>query len=395
MLSNKKIILGISGSIAAYRSLELIRLLRQRGASVFAMATQGALEFITQLSIQTLTGQKPSGGIEHIESAYEGDALLIAPATANMIAKMAHGIADNTLLQTYLSFTGPVLLAPAMEAHMWQHPATQDNIALLKKRGVRVIEPEEGPLASGRTGVGRLADLEVIIEATEASLSPKDFQDVSVLLTAGPTIEELDPVRYISNYSSGKMGVSLAKALVQRGAQVSLVHGPLQVSIPKIQGLKLFPVKSALDMMSFCLELSPKSNLAILCAAVADFKPANRHNEKIKKSDSYALNLTVNPDILKTLGSQKSKPFLVGFAAETEDLEANAVQKCIKKCCDLICGNQISASHFPFGDDDNQMIVADQSGVVARFERQDKLTLAHKILDLIRPSLASGAFADS
>lgn len=382
-LSNRNIILGISASIAAYKSLDLIRLLQKNEAKVRTIPTRNALEFVTQLSIDTLCEKAQGEGIRHIEHAYEADLMLIAPATADLIAKMAHGFADELLLQIYLSYKGPVLVAPAMETHMWEHPATQTNIEILKQRSVQIINPESGELASGRSGIGRLAELEAILEHVFKALSPQDYQGQKVLLTAGPTIEELDPVRYITNYSSGKMGIALARALTRRGAAVSLIHGPLQVPVPKF--VKSYPIKTAQDMLGLALEISPKSDLAILCAAVADYRPAQRQGQKIKKNgqEKYSLALLENPDILKTLGQQSIRPFLVGFAAESSDLDRNAQQKCHTKNCDLICANLVGSDGSGFGSDQNQISIFNRNGFVCALEKQDKNAIADRILDVI------------
>jgi phosphopantothenoylcysteine decarboxylase/phosphopantothenate--cysteine ligase len=277
------ILLGITGSIAAYRSLELIRNLRTHGHDVHAIPTRSALDFVTPLSLQTFTGQADIKGIQHIELAYNAKALLIAPATANTLAKMTHGLADNLLLETYLSFRGPILIAPAMETYMWEHPATQSNIATLRQRGVIIIEPEAGLLASGRSGTGRMASLDRIVHELHAALTSKDFADKKVLVTAGPTREYLDPVRYMSNASSGRMGVELVRELAYRGAEVTLVHGPLEVDIPALSNIRSISVTTAQDMLGQCLEYSPQSDIAILCAAVADYRPACYSETKIKK----------------------------------------------------------------------------------------------------------------
>jgi phosphopantothenoylcysteine decarboxylase/phosphopantothenate--cysteine ligase len=386
MLQNKTVLLGISASIAAYKSLDLIRLLRKNSATVRGIPTRNALEFVTQLSIDTLCGQSRGDGILHSERAYEADVMLIAPATADLIAKMAHGFADELLLQTYLSYKGPVLVAPAMETHMWEHPATQANIQILKQRGVQIIDPESGELASGRLGIGRLAEVDTLLEHVLKALSPRDFVGQKVMLTAGPTLEELDPVRYISNYSTGKMGVALARALWRRGAEVTLIHGPLQVPVPKL--VKGYAIKTADQMLELALEISPKSHIAILCAAVADYRPATRQKEKIKKPTSkagegYPLALLENPDILKTLGQQSVRPFLVGFAAESSDLDRNAEQKRHNKNCDLICANLVGSDGSGFGSDQNQISIFNRNGFVCALEKQDKNVIADRILDVI------------
>lgn len=379
-LLDKKVLLGISASIAAYKGLDLIRLLRKHGANVRAIPTKNALEFVTQLSIDALCQSQASDPIEHVGHAYETDLMLIAPATADLIAKMAHGFADELLLLTYLSYKGPVLVAPAMETHMWEHPATQANIKILKQRGVQIINPESGELASGRSGVGRLAELETILEHVFSALSPQDFKGQQVLLTAGPTIEELDPVRYLSNYSSGKMGVALARALARRGAQVSLVHGPLQVQVPK--NIKAYLIKTAEQMLGLAVEIAQKSDLAILCAAVADFRPSEKKDQKIK-SKNYSLALIENPDILKTLGQQSDRPFLVGFAAESLDLDRNALKKVHSKNCDLICANLVGSDDSGFGSDMNQISIFNRNGFVCALEKQDKNAIADHILNVI------------
>lgn len=385
MLQGKRITLGVTASIAAYKSLDLIRLLRKNGAEVRAIPTPKALDFVTQLSMDVLSDVllKEDRGIEHIEHAYNSDLLLITPATADFIAKMAHGFADELLLQTYLSFNGPVLVAPAMETHMWEHPATQANIQILKQRGVQIIQPESGDLASGRVGMGRLAELETILEHVFSALSPQDFKGQRVLLTAGPTVEELDPVRYLSNYSSGKMGVALARALTHRGAEVSLIHGPLRVPVPKT--IKCYAVKTANEMLGLALEISPKSDLAILCAAVADFRPAQKEATKIKKGSlqNYSLALFENPDILAQLGQQSDRPFLVGFAAESSDLDQYAQQKCRSKNCDLICANLVGSEDSGLMADENQISIFNRNGFVCALEKQDKNVIAHRILDVI------------
>ncbi|MBL4817717.1 MAG: bifunctional phosphopantothenoylcysteine decarboxylase/phosphopantothenate--cysteine ligase CoaBC [Deltaproteobacteria bacterium] len=395
MNPSPQIILGIGGSIAAYKSLELIRLLQKQGMQVQAMPTKSALDFVTLLSLNTLTGtplRGPLPPIVHIESAYNADALLIAPATANLIARMAHGFADELLLQTYLSFKGPVLLAPAMETNMWEHPATQSNIQILKERGCIIISPESGDLASGREGIGRLVELETIIEHVHFTLAPKDFAGKRVLLTAGPTVEELDPVRYLSNYSSGKMGIALARALAHRGAEVELVHGPLQVPVPKLPNIHAHPVQSAQDMLALSLEYGAKSDIGICCAAVCDFRPENRESRKIKKLPSPQggegpgvrfLELAENPDILKTLASKPNKPFLVGFAAETDFSEQAIIKKCQRKNCDLICANHVNQDQSPFGNNSNQITIANQQGILKQTERLSKDEIANQILDAI------------
>lgn len=396
-LSGKNILLGIGAGISAYRSLDLIRLLKKQHANVLAAPTKAALDFVTLLTLETLSGQAilseqnavQQGQITHIERAYQSDLVLIAPATADLMAKMAQGLADSILLQTLLSFRGPLLIAPAMETRMWEHPATQANVKLLKERGAFFAGPEAGDLASGREGLGRMASADALFNHIVAALSPKDFAGQRVLLTAGPTLEALDPVRFLSNHSSGKMGVALAKALVERGAEVHLVHGPLQVEIPKFESLHTYPVQSADQMLDRSLSLSANATIAILCAAVADAKPKHAVREKIKKQSGQLnhIELIETPDILATLGKSSPKPFLVGFAAETSDLEAKALQKCLAKNCDLICANQVDTTESPFGSDFNRIALIDKTGQTTHLPYSGKAQIAHGILDAVAQRL--------
>jgi len=388
-LTGKYIIVCVSGGIAAYRSLELIRLLKKSGATVRVMPTQNALEFVTALSFEAISGQScltnalsvDNGKITHIEEAERADAIVFAPATANSIAKMAHGFADSLALQTALSFRGPSVVAPAMESNMWEHEATQENVAKLKARGALFVGPNSGPLASGRDGVGRMAEPSEIFDAILCALTPKDLAGIRVLLTAGPTVEDIDPVRFIANRSSGKMGAALTEALLHRGAQVTLVHGPMSVSLPKAQNLKLISVRSAKEMLEQTLEVVGRAQVAILCAAVADFTPAIKSVQKIKKSQGLPqISLEPTQDILATIGALTNKPFLVGFAAETENLVEEAKRKCIAKNCDLVCANDANA----MDDDQNAVTIVDKLGVVSEVARSSKQQVAHQILDVVR-----------
>ena len=388
----KRIGIGIGAGISAYKILELIRLLKKEGALVRAFPTSSALEFVTKLSLETLSGQPcltdslavKNGQISHVEEAYHTDLFLVAPATADLIAKMAHGFADNILLQTLLSFKGPLLVAPAMETHMWEHPATQDNLALLAKRGALIVPPEEGLLASGRSGIGRMASPETLLECVVSALSKKDFAGKKVLITAGPTRELLDPVRFLSNHSSGKMGIALTKAFLRRGAEVFLVHGPLQVDLPTHGSLKNFAVQSAHEMLNLVLELSPHVDIAVLCAAVADYRPAHVAHDKIKKNNTeMELSLLRNPDILATVGQQSPRPFLVGFAAETSNLEIHALQKCIQKNCDLLCANWVGRPDTGFDSDINQLLMVSPEGILGFTASHRKDRVSHEILDTI------------
>lgn len=393
-LIGKYIIVCVSGGIAAYRSLELIRLLKKAGANVRVMPTPNALEFVTALSFEAVSGQSvltnalcvENGKITHIEEAERADAMVFAPATANSIAKMANGFADSLALQTLLSFRGPCIVAPAMESNMWEHEATKENVARLKARGALLVGPNSGPLASGRDGVGRMAEPSEIFDTIECALTPKDFAAIRVLLTAGPTIEEIDPVRFIANRSSGKMGVALTKALLYRGAHVILVQGPISIPFPKHCNLRLIPVRSAKDMLEQTVEHIDDAQLAILCAAVADFTPVNKSVQKIKKSQGLAqISLQPTTDILATIGAMQNKPFLVGFAAETENLIKEAQRKCIAKNCDLVCANEAKAMDA----DQNAVTIVNKSGVVSEIPRSSKVQVAHQILDVVRGRLSS------
>ncbi len=392
-LSDKHVLVGVGGGISAYRTLELIRLLKKHGASVRPAPTRSALHFVTELSLEALSGstclskplQVEGGIISHIEEAYRANLMVVAPATCDLLAKMAHGMADEVLLQTLLSFQGPVIVAPAMETHMWQHPATQENVATLQKRGVIIVGPAEGDLASGRTGIGRMAEPAKILEEILYQLAPKDYVGKRVIVTAGPTLEEIDPVRFISNYSSGKMGVALARAFAHRGAQVHLVHGPLQVAIPKLNQLFSYAVKSAEQMFAQTMKLATHTDIAVLCAAVADFRPVHVAKEKIKKADhpTHTLELEKNPDILASLGQLTSKPFLVGFAAETSNIITNAVQKCQDKGADLICANDVSDKKNGFLSDTNAVIIVNREAVVKEIAQASKDEVADRILDVV------------
>lgn len=394
MTQQKHIIVGIGAGISAYRSLELIRLFTKSGFHVTPAPTKNALQFVTELSVETLAknvclsehSQVKNGQIQHIEKAYQACAIVVAPATCDFIAKYAQGIADEILLQTLYSFKGPVILAPAMETNMWEHPATQQSIQTLQQRGVFFIGPNEGELASGRQGIGRMAEPQEIFVAVQKVLAPQDFSKQRVLVTAGPTVEDIDPVRFLSNRSSGKMGLALTQALLERGAQVELVHGPIQKNLTHPH-LVCHPVRSAQEMYDEVNRIVPNINIAICCAAVADYKPLRVFDSKMKKShDTWCLELVKNPDILLSIGKLKKernleKPFLVGFAAETDHIVQNAMDKCRVKNCDLICANDVTNNVFE--QDDNAIYLVNKEHIIETFPRQSKTRLAHCILDEI------------
>lgn len=392
-LNRKSIVLGVGGGIAAYRSLELIRLIKKEGARVCVMPTANALHFVGELSFAALSGEDcltdslsvVGGKISHIEEAYRADAIVVAPATCDLIAKMANGFADSLILQTLLSFRGPCLIAPAMESQMWEHEATKKNVKTLTERGCVFIGPNSGGLASGRNGIGRMAEPAEILEFLMSALTPKDFAGQRVLVTAGPTVEDIDPVRFISNRSSGKMGVAIARALAHRGANVHLVHGPISAEVPTLPNLQATPVRSADEMYRQTMGIVDGCNIAILCAAVSDFAPTEAAPQKVKKSGAdLSIQLRRTPDILASIGALEKRPFLVGFAAETQDLEKETLRKCFEKNCDVICGNIVATEDSAFGSSTNQVVIFDRSQTRTELARAHKNDIAMQIADIIK-----------
>ena len=374
-ISGKTILLIIGGGIAAYKSLELIRLLTARGVSVRAIMTKAAEEFVTPLSVASLTGQKVHTALfnltdeiemGHIELSRAADLLVVAPATADLMAKMAHGQANDLASTTLLATDKPVLIAPAMNVRMWHHAATQRNLSQLRRDGILVVGPNEGDMACGEYGLGRMAEPAEIVAAIEAAFTPKPqpLKGKKVLITAGPTREAIDPVRYISNYSSGKQGYAIAATAVALGAETVLISGPVDLPIPP--GVQMMPVTSAVEMLAACEKELP-CDIAIFTAAVADWRAAEEKNQKIKKdkNDLATLQLTENPDILQTIAKRSSKrpALVVGFAAETENLLDNAREKLKKKGCDLIVANDVSKERGVFGGDQNTVQLVSASGV--------------------------------
>lgn len=370
----KSVLLIIGGGIAAYKSLELIRLLKTRGIAVRAIMTKAAAEFATPLSVASLSGEKVHEALfnltdevemGHIELSRSADLVLVVPATANLIAKMAQGLANDLASTTLLATDKPVLIAPAMNVRMWLHAATQRNVTTLKSDGIHMIGPNDGDMACGEFGPGRMAEPVEILVAIEALLSTaaKPLNGKKVLITAGPTREPIDPVRYISNHSSGKQGYALAEAAIRLGADVTLVSGP--VSLPKPFGVKIIDVQTADEMLSAC-EKSLPTDIAIFAAAVADWKVATPATNKIKKPKSGefpTLSFAENPDILKTIATGKMRPLLVvGFAAETEKVIENAQAKLVTKSCDLIIANNVSEGVF--GTNRNIVHLVSKFGVV-------------------------------
>jgi phosphopantothenoylcysteine decarboxylase / phosphopantothenate---cysteine ligase len=383
-----KIALGVTGCIAAYKSIEVMRGLQKAGFSVQVVLTESALEFVMPLTFEALSAQPAitdifergvSRDIEHIQLAQEISLLAIVPATANIIGKCAHGIADDFLSTLYLSCPVPVLFAPAMNVAMWHHPVVQANIAVLKARGHDFVEPEAGILACGMEGEGRLAGVEVIVrEILNVLHMDKALSGLKILITAGPTLEDLDPVRFISNRSSGKMGYALAQAARRRGAEVFLVSGPTNLLCP--EGVHFTSVRSAAQMRDAVFALYPDMDIVIKAAAVSDFRPAGAAAQKMKKEDkSLDLHLVPTEDILMQLGKEKKQQVLVGFAAETEDLLQNGRAKLLRKNLDLLVANDVSRDVF--GSDDSAVHILSPTADPISLERQSKLSIAHQVLD--------------
>jgi len=369
-MKGKKIIVGITGGIAAYKAAEIVRLLIKAGAQVRVAMTANATRFVTPLTFEALSGNRvirdmwgqEETTIDHITWGQESDLIIIAPATANIIAKMAHGIADDFLSTMVVAATAKILVCPSMNDRMLMNPAVQDNLRILKERNFAVMEPGQGQLACRSEGPGRLPEPEEIVEHAWTLLSPQDLSGLKVLVTAGPTVEPIDPVRYISNRSSGRMGFALAKAARRRGASVTLVSGPVSLIPP--YGVTFIPIKAADEMRDAVMENRPGCDIVIKAAAVSDYRPKDSSQQKIKKGpDSLTLDLAKNPDILSELGDtkQQSPCVLVGFAAETEDLLANAEAKLKAKNLDMIVANDVSRDDAGFETDTNivKMIFAD------------------------------------
>jgi phosphopantothenoylcysteine decarboxylase/phosphopantothenate--cysteine ligase len=392
ILSGKTVVLIIGGGIAAYKSLELIRLLKTRGVRVRCIMTRASEEFVTPLSVASLTGEKVHSELfnltdevemGHIEFSRAADLLVVAPATADLMAKMAHGNADDLASTTLLATNKRVLIAPAMNVRMWTHAATIRNLAQLKADGVLVVGPNEGEMACGEYGPGRMAEPAEIVTAIEADLqtSPGLLAGKKVLITAGPTHEAIDPVRYITNYSSGKQGYALAEAAVALGAETILVSGPVALPIPP--GAQMIPVTSAVEMLEACRREIP-CDIAIFAAAVADWRMGAPARQKIKK-DAQALTslqLVENPDILMTVAKAGAKrpKVVIGFAAETENLLANARAKLKKKGCDLMVANDVSAGRGVFGGDRNTVHLVTDAGTES-WEHLTKLDVAKRLMD--------------
>lgn len=400
MVKNKKILLGVTGGIAAYKAAYIVRELKRLGADVRVIMTHSATQFITPLTFSTLsqhevivslwpksTQESTDLGVRHIDLGLWADVMLILPATANTIAKLATGIADNALTSTALSIRCPLVIAPAMDVDMYRHPVTQHNIGVLRERGCSVIEPESGELASGLSGPGRLPELQPIIEHIERVLagSEKDLDGIPVLVTAGPTYEKIDPVRFIGNRSSGKMGFAVARAAVRRGASVTLISGPTPLETP--MGMHRIDVESAAEMYNAVKEEYTKHRVIIMAAAVADYRPKESAAQKIKKTDDGTvpqLDLEQTDDILRFIGENKKSQILIGFALETENEVSNAREKLEKKNLDFIVLNNPTQEGSAFGGDTNRITILIKEGDKKEYPLMSKFEAANKILDCIR-----------
>ena len=390
-LKGKHIVLGVSGGIAAYKSVELLRLLTKQDADVRVIMTRNAQAFVGWMTFEALSGNPvcadlfqagSDASIKHIDWAREADAVVIAPATANTIGKMANGIADDALSTFIMAVTSPICVCPSMNTHMYESHAVQRNLTALRNWGVHIVEPTAGQLACGTVGPGRLAEPTDILDRLINVLTPKDMAGVHVLITAGPTHEAIDPVRYISNPSSGKMGYAIAKAAEQRGAAVTLVSGPSQ--LPDPTNVNVIRVHSAGEMAQAVFDTMTSCQVIVKAAAVGDYRPEIYTDHKIKKTQqSMTLELIPNPDILKEIGRRKHGQFVVGFAAETDDLEKNAQKKLAEKNLDIIVGNLIGPANSGFAVDTNTVTFFYKDGTSEVFSVMEKDAVAHVLLDRV------------
>lgn len=397
-MKNKKIALAVSAGIAAYKAVELLRMLMKEGAEVRVTMSANAGQFVTPLTFETLSGYpvyqqifntRNSADMEHIRVAENADLMLVVPATASTIGKMANGLADDALSNLYLAFKGPVMVAPAMNDGMWQHSAVQDNIEKLKSRGVEFVDPEQGELACGTTGLGRLADLDTIFGKVENHFNQlQDLKGLRLLVTAGPTHEPLDPVRYLSNPSSGKMGYAVAERAKARGAEVVLISGPTHLNPPT--GIKFESCKTAAEMNNLVQKHFPECDVLVMSAAVGDFTAEKLEKEKIKKQsgEGRTLKLVATKDILMEASKIKTRQFVVGFAAETQNVTQSALEKLRKKKLDLIVANDISAPGIGFQSDNNQVTLIDHDEKIENLPRMTKKEIADILLDKVKGAIA-------
>ncbi len=389
-LENKQIVLGITGGIAAYKAPNLVRLLRTAGAQVRVVLTETAKQFVTPLSLQAVSGEPvPETAMEHIDLARWADAVLIAPASAHCLARLAHGLADDVLSALVLATQAPVMVAPAMNRIMWQQDATQTNVSLLRSRGVHVLPVAEGAQACGDIGPGRMLEPADIAASVPSLFAPQLLAGKRVLITAGPTLEAIDPVRFISNPSSGKMGYALAQMAQQMGAEVTLISGPTAIS-PPMQVTSHF-VTTALEMYDKVMTHIAGQDIFIAAAAVGDYRMKAPAGEKIKKSaDTMTLDLIKNPDILKTVANMPQRPMCIGFAAETQDVIANGKQKLLAKNIDMICANDVSQKDIGFDAEDNQLTLITKNDLI-EIKKTSKLSCAKEILEVICDSKVSAS----
>jgi phosphopantothenoylcysteine decarboxylase/phosphopantothenate--cysteine ligase len=399
MLRSKSILLGVSGGIAAYKAAELVRLLVKEGASVHVVMTANAQQFVTPLTFQVLSNNpvgtdlfsmESESRIGHIQKARLPNLIVLAPATANLMAKMAAGMADDYLTTILLATTAPVLICPAMNVKMWEHPATQRNLRTLTELGYRIQPPAVGSLACQEEGAGRLADLEDILESVIRMMTPPTLAGRRVLVSAGPTWEPFDPVRFLSNPSSGKMGYALARVAARRSARVHLVSGPCALEAPA--EVEQICVTSALEMQDVILKLSPQLDVIVMAAAVSDYRPAEKATQKLKKAaNGLSVHLEPNPDILAALGQIKPQAqVLVGFAAETQNLLESAKDKLIRKNLDFIVANDLTREGCGFGCDTNEVKIIERSGAVSDLAPMTKEGVASQIWDKVEVLLAGG-----
>jgi len=396
-IEGKTVVFGITGGIAAYKAPFVIRGLKRLGLDVHVVMTEAAQHFVTPLVLQTLSGRTvntdmfavtpgSSYEIDHIALADKADLFLIAPATANFIAKLAHGIADDLLSCTVLATKAPVLICPSMNANMLANRATQDNLDVLRARGVHVLEPSSGMLACGWEGAGRLPDPDRILSEVKLLLAPHDLAGINILITSGPTCEDIDPVRFITNRSTGKMGAAMVEAACIRGARLKVITGPVMVQYAP--WATVIEVRSAQEMLAAVKENLAETDVLIMAAAVADYTPHTYSKSKIKKGEKTAhIELASTPDILATIRGLKESKIFVGFAAETENLKSYAQDKMVRKGLDMIVANRVGEINTGFASDTNSGVILSPEGVIYDFEHMEKEVLSHKILDLVKERL--------
>lgn len=388
--SGKTVVLGVTGGIAAYKACDLVSRLHKKGINIRIIMTEHACEFVQPLTFEVLSGNRVVTDmfnrdfpweVEHISLAKAADVFAVVPATANILGKYAHGIADDMLSTTLLATRAPVLFAPAMNTNMYEHPAVQENIAALKQRGCLFVEPASGHLACGDTGKGKLADVETIEQAILDALTEKDMEGMHVTVTAGPTREAMDPVRFLSNHSTGKMGYAIARSAKMRGAQVTLITGP--VSLAPLDGVRMVPITSACEMREAVMEALPQSDLVIKAAAVGDYRPAQFQDDKIKKNDDdMSVSLVRNPDILAEIGeNRRDDQVICGFSMETRDLLENSTKKLKKKNCDVIVANNLKVKGAGFAGDTNVVTLLYRDGTVEPLELMEKDSVADILLE--------------